>query len=88
MAADTCTERAVPGKVVDVHGLYEVYDAMLQEIMKRGKIEPGQKTMIDAIWYFVHTGKDWTQAGVMKKSFRILWKAPQTVRSVQRKWKL
>ena len=53
------------------------------------KTEPGQKTMIDDYTrHFVHTGKDWTQAGVMKKSFRILWKAPQTVRSVQRKWKL
>ena len=33
---------------LDVHSLYEMYEAMLQEIMKRGKTEPGQKTMLDA----------------------------------------
>lgn len=42
--------RACMGKdSLDVHTLYEVYDAMLREIMKRGKTEPGQKTMIDAL---------------------------------------
>lgn len=34
---------------LDVHSLYEMYEAMLQEIMKRGKTEPGQKTMLDAL---------------------------------------
>ena len=42
--------RACAGKaVLDIHTLYEMYEAMLQEIMKRGKTEPGQKTMIDAL---------------------------------------
>ena len=42
--------RACMGKdSLDVNTLYEVYDAMLQEIMKRGKTGPGQKTMIDAL---------------------------------------
>lgn len=42
--------RACAGKdVLDIHTLYEMYEAMLQEIMKRGKTESGQKTMIDAL---------------------------------------
>lgn len=42
--------RACAGKdVLDIHTLYEMYEAMLQEIVKRGKTEPGQKTMIDAL---------------------------------------
>jgi len=43
--------KACAGKdALDIHTFYEVYDAMLQEIMKRGKTGPGQKTMIDALY--------------------------------------
>lgn len=42
--------RVCAGKdFLDIQSLYEMYDGMLQEIMKRGKTEPGQKTMIDAL---------------------------------------
>lgn len=34
---------------MDIHALYDVYHAMLVEMMKRGKTEPGQKTMIDSL---------------------------------------
>ena len=43
--------RACEGKdYLDVKGLYMVYASMLEEIMKRGKTQPGQKTMIDALY--------------------------------------
>lgn len=35
---------------LDINSLYDMYDGMLQEIMKRGKTGPGQKTMIDALY--------------------------------------
>lgn len=42
--------RVCSGKAsLDVQGLYDMYRAMLEEIMKRGKTTPGQKTMIDAL---------------------------------------
>ncbi len=34
---------------LDVTTFYKVYKAILDEMMKRGKTEPGQKTMIDAL---------------------------------------
>ncbi len=37
-------------KELDIHALYDVYHAMLEEMMKRGKTQPGQKTMIDALY--------------------------------------
>ena len=56
--------RACAGKaVLDVHGLYEVYDAMLQEIMKRGKTEPGQKTMIVALYPALRAYREGLDAG-------------------------
>lgn len=44
-ASRVCADR----EYLDIHSLYDLYEAMLQEIMKRGKTEPGQKTMIDAL---------------------------------------
>lgn len=44
-ASRVCAER----EYLDIHSLYDLYEAMLQEIMKRGKTEPDQKTMIDAL---------------------------------------
>lgn len=44
-ASRVCVDR----EYLDIHSLYDLYEAMLQEIMKRGKTEPGQKTMIDAL---------------------------------------
>lgn len=35
---------------LDIHSFYTTYEAMLKEMMKRGKTEPGQKTMIDALY--------------------------------------
>lgn len=35
---------------LDVATFYKVYKAILYEMMKRGKTEPGQKTMIDALY--------------------------------------
>lgn len=56
--------RACTGKAfLDVHSLYEMYDAMLQEIMKRGKTGPGQKTMIDALSQALHAYKKALDAG-------------------------
>lgn len=56
--------RACAGKrALDLHSLYEAYDAMLQEIMKRGKTEPGQKTMIDALYPALRAYKEGMDAG-------------------------
>lgn len=35
---------------LDIHSFYTTYEAMLKEMMKRGKTEPGKKTMIDALY--------------------------------------
>lgn len=35
---------------LDVQSFYAMYNAFLQEMMKRGKTEPGQKTMIDSLY--------------------------------------
>lgn len=34
---------------LDINSLYNMLDAMLRAIMKRGKTEPGQKTMVDSL---------------------------------------
>lgn len=35
---------------LDVDSFYKAYQAILDEMMKRGKTEPGQKTMIDSLY--------------------------------------
>ena len=43
--------KACVGKdYLDVENLYIVYASMLEEIMKRGKTQPGQKTMVDTLY--------------------------------------
>lgn len=60
--------RACVGKdVLDIQSLYEMYESMLQEIMKRGKTEPGQKTMIDALYEALHAYKEALDANVNEK---------------------
>lgn len=47
-ASKICKEKNYEYEL-DIHALYDVYHAMLVEMMKRGKTEPGQKTMIDSL---------------------------------------
>lgn len=36
-------------EVLDIDGLYKMYDAMIKAIMERGKTQPGMKTMVDSL---------------------------------------
>lgn len=48
-ASKICKEKKYIHEL-DVHALYDVYHAILVEMMKRGKTEPGQKTMVDSLY--------------------------------------
>lgn len=42
--------KAIKGaQYLDIHTLYEMFNAMLLVIMERGKTKPGQKTMVDSL---------------------------------------
>lgn len=52
-AAETLKEK----KIINRTDLYEVLNAMLQDIMNRGKAQPGMKTMVDALYPAVQAYK-------------------------------
>lgn len=57
--------KASAGKeYLDVNSLYETYNAFLEEMMKRGKTTPNQKTMVDAIYYGLLAYKDALDQGL------------------------
>lgn len=67
-SAYMAASRVCIGKdVLDIVSLYEMYASMLQEIMKRGKTEPGQKTMIDALSEALIAYKDALDANAEEK---------------------
>lgn len=61
--------KASAGKdFLDVYSLYIVYNAFLEEIMKRGKTGPNQKTMIDSLFYALQAYKDSLDKGEAEKT--------------------
>lgn len=61
--------KAAEGKeYLDVQSLYEVYSAMLAEIMRRGKTGAGQKTMIDSLYQGLEAYKAALDAGDDEKT--------------------
>ena len=73
---------------LDVHSLYEMYEAMLQEIMKRGKTEPGQKTMLDACHrHCLPIRQRWMHRLMKRKLSQASWKALNKALKAQEIWK-
>lgn len=58
-AAKRCAGRAV----LDAEGLCQALEAMVEDMMARGKAEPGMKTMIDALYPAVQAFKAGLEAG-------------------------
>lgn len=52
---------------LDVDSFYNAYHAILDEMMKRGKTEPGQKTMIDSLYSALEAYKKAIEEGVDEK---------------------
>lgn len=53
---------------INIEGLKDIYQAMLEAIMQRGNVKPGQKTMVDAIFPAVEALKQGIEKGLDEKT--------------------
>lgn len=63
-ASKACKDK----EYLDISSLYSVYKAFLEEMMKRGKTEPNQKTMVDSLYYGLQAYKSALDQGADEKT--------------------